>query len=51
MRLISNPLIPAELKKFIYYLPVEVVIRFDEELFTQKIEEHVANFERNRILA
>jgi tetraacyldisaccharide 4'-kinase len=50
-RLINNPFVPCNLKDFIYYLPIEVVIRFNEELFTQKIENHVANFERNRIVA
>jgi tetraacyldisaccharide 4'-kinase len=44
VRLTNNPFIPDEMKPFIYYLPIKVVIRFDEELFTQKIENHVRNF-------
>jgi len=51
MRLINNQLVPYEIRAFFYYLPVEVVIRFNEKLFTQKIENHVANFKRNSILA
>ncbi|MDR3218516.1 MAG: tetraacyldisaccharide 4'-kinase [Dysgonamonadaceae bacterium] len=50
VRLTDNPYFPDELKSFIYYLPIEVIIN-KEELFTQKIENHVANFKRNRILA
>jgi len=44
VRLANNPFIPNEIKTFIYYLPIEVVILFDENLFKQKIESHVANF-------
>ena len=44
MRLANNPFIPNEIKAFIYYLPIEVVILFNEELFTQKIENHVRKF-------
>ena len=44
MRLANNPLVPNEIKAFIYYLPIEVVILFNEELFTQKIENHVRKF-------
>jgi len=51
MRLINNPFVPYEIRVFFYYLPIEVVIRFNENLFTQKIENHVANFKRNSILA
>jgi len=51
MRLTNNPFVPDEIKAFIYYLPIEVVILFNEDLFTQKIESHVANFKRNGILA
>jgi len=43
VRLANNPYFPEEIKAFIYYLPIEVVIRFDEELFIKKIESHVAN--------
>jgi tetraacyldisaccharide 4'-kinase len=51
MRLTGNSFVPEEIKAFIYYLPIEVVILFNEELFTQKIENHVRNFKRNGILA
>ena len=51
MRLTNNPFVPEEIKAFIYYLPIEVVILFNEELFTQKIENHVRNFKRNNSLA
>ena len=44
MRLASNPLVSEEIKSFIYYLPIDVVIHYDEELFKQKIESHVAKF-------
>ena len=44
MRLTNNPFVPEEIKAFFYYLPIEVVIRFDEEIFKQKIENHVRNF-------
>jgi tetraacyldisaccharide 4'-kinase len=50
VRLADNPYFPENLKAFIYYLPVEVIVN-QEEIFTQKIEEHVANFKRNRIMA
>lgn len=52
VRLMSHPAVPEEIKKFMYYLPVEVVFHpGQEELFTQKIEDHVKNFARNRIMA
>jgi len=51
VRLINNPFVPDDIKSYIYYLPIEIVILFNEELLTQKIEDHVANFKRNRILA
>lgn len=52
VRLSDNPFVPEEIKAYIYYLPIEVVIcRNEEELFIQKIENHVTNFKRNRILA
>jgi len=44
MRLANNPLVSDKIKSFIYYLPIEVVILFNEELFTQKIENHVRKF-------
>ena len=52
MRLMDHPEIPDEIKKSMFYLPIEVVFQEgQEELFTQKIEDHVKNFARNRILA
>ena len=51
MRLTGNSFVPEEIKAYIYYLPIEVVILFNEELFTQKIENHVRNFKRNSSLA
>jgi len=50
-RLSHHPLVPDEIKAFIYYLPIEVVIHFNEELFIQNIENHVRNFKRNGSLA
>ena len=44
VRLAHNPFVPDEMKVFTYYLPIVVVIRFNEELFTQKIENHVRKF-------
>ena len=44
VRLSNNPFITEDIKAFIYYLPIEVVIRFNENLFIQNIENHVANF-------
>ena len=51
VRLVNNPLVPNEMKSLIYYLPIEVFIRFNEELFTQNIENHVRKFKRNGIMA
>jgi tetraacyldisaccharide 4'-kinase len=52
VRLMHNPHIQEEIKGLIYYLPIEVVFEpGQEELFTQKIENHVRNFKRNRIMA
>ncbi|MDR1720309.1 MAG: tetraacyldisaccharide 4'-kinase [Dysgonamonadaceae bacterium] len=52
MRLNDSHNLNPELKKALYYLPVDVGFKSQKEsLFKQKIEEHVRNFERNRILA
>ncbi|GHV31814.1 tetraacyldisaccharide 4'-kinase [Bacteroidia bacterium] len=52
VRLMHNPHIQEEIKGLIYYLPIEVVFEpGQEELFTQKIDDHVRNFKRNRIMA
>jgi len=51
MRLLNNPFIPEELKTYFYCLPIEVEIRFNEELFINNIENHVRNFKRNCIMA
>jgi tetraacyldisaccharide 4'-kinase len=50
VRLVDNPYFPEKLKASTYYLPIEIVIN-QEELFIQKIEEHVATFKRNRVMA
>jgi len=44
MRLINNPFVPEDIKAYIYYLPIEVVVLFNENIFKQKIENHVRNF-------
>jgi tetraacyldisaccharide 4'-kinase len=52
VRLMSHPAVPGEIKRVMYYLPVEVVFHEgQEESFTQKIKNHVKNFARNRIMA
>jgi len=52
MRLINHPAVPEEIKKYLFYIPIEVAFHAgQEELFIQKIEDHVKNFARNRILA
>ena len=52
VRLMNNSYIQEEIKDLMYYLPIEVVFKSgQEELFIQKIEDHVRNFERNRIVA
>jgi tetraacyldisaccharide 4'-kinase len=52
VRLMHNPHIQEETKSLIYYIPIEVVFKQgQEELFIQKIENHVTNFTRNRIMA
>jgi tetraacyldisaccharide 4'-kinase len=52
MRLMHNLYINDEMKAFMYYIPIEVAFKQEqEELFTQKIKDHVRNFTRNRIMA
>jgi len=52
VRIMSHSAIQDEIKNFMYYIPVEVVFcREQEKLFIQKIENHVENFARNRIMA
>jgi tetraacyldisaccharide 4'-kinase len=52
VRLIHHPSVEKEIKKFMYYLPVKVAFPEEQELlFIQKIENHVKNFTRNRIMA
>jgi tetraacyldisaccharide 4'-kinase len=52
VRLMNNPFIPEEIKAYLYYLPIEVVFHSNQEnLFIQKIEDHVKNFARDRIMA
>jgi tetraacyldisaccharide 4'-kinase len=51
-RLSDNPYIAEEIKPFLFYLPIEVVFSPNkEESFIKIIENHVTNFERNRLLA
>ncbi|MDR1682803.1 MAG: tetraacyldisaccharide 4'-kinase [Candidatus Symbiothrix sp.] len=52
VRLLNNPYLSEEIKPHLYYLPIEVAFYGeDEHLFTSKIENHVKEFARNRILA
>jgi tetraacyldisaccharide 4'-kinase len=52
VRLMHCPHLREEIKNFIYYIPIETVFETEQEqLFTQKIENHVTNFKRNRIVA
>ena len=52
VRLMNNSHIQEEIKDLMYYLPIEVAFKSEqEELFIQKIENHVRNFKRNRIMA
>ncbi|MDR1633184.1 MAG: tetraacyldisaccharide 4'-kinase [Dysgonamonadaceae bacterium] len=52
VRLMHNPHIREEIKGLIYCVPIEVVFKSgQEELFIQKIENHVTDFTRNRIMA
>jgi tetraacyldisaccharide 4'-kinase len=50
VRLAGQAGVAEDLKKFMFYVPVEVVVR-EGDLFTLKIEEHVKNFARDRIVA
>jgi tetraacyldisaccharide 4'-kinase len=51
-RLIDYPDLDSRMKNVLYYLPVTVVFNLgQEEIFIQKIEKHVKNIARNRILA
>jgi tetraacyldisaccharide 4'-kinase len=50
VRLTNNSYLSEQIKPLMYYLPIKVTIN-QEELFTQKIENHVTTFKRNRILA
>jgi len=52
VRLMNNPHIPEKIKEFMHYLPVEVVFNLEQEnIFIQKIENHVRSIKRNRVLA
>jgi tetraacyldisaccharide 4'-kinase len=44
VRLANHPFLSDEMKAFIYYLPIEVIINLNEDKFIQKIENHVRNF-------
>lgn len=50
-RLTANKEFPDELKPFVYYIPIKVDFRLNQEsLFKELIINHVESFERNRIL-
>jgi tetraacyldisaccharide 4'-kinase len=52
VRLQADSFFTEKIKASLYYLPIEVVFQQEQEqLFIQKIENHVRNFKRNRILA
>jgi tetraacyldisaccharide 4'-kinase len=52
VRLMHNRYIRDEMKGLMYYIPIEVVFKQEQEkLFIQKIEDHVKNFTGNRIMA
>jgi tetraacyldisaccharide 4'-kinase len=52
VRLMNHSAVSEEIKPFMYYIPIEVVFTAgQEEIFTQKIENHVNNFARNRVMA
>jgi tetraacyldisaccharide 4'-kinase len=52
VRLMGHPAVAEEIKKFMFYVPVEVVFKENQEdLFIYKIEEHVKNFARNGVVA
>ncbi len=52
VRLLNNKYIPADIKKYIFYLPITISFHQKQEsLFIQKIENHVKDFARNRIMA
>lgn len=45
VRLMGNSELPEDLRRFIYYIPLEVEIKADEsELFNQRIKDHVRAF-------
>lgn len=51
VRLIDSPLVDEELKQSIYYLPIEVDFRQNQEAnFNKQIISHIENFKRNKIL-
>jgi hypothetical protein len=48
----GHPNVADGLKRFLFYLPVEVAFAAgQEESFIHKIEDHVTSFKRDRILA
>ncbi|MCC8145339.1 MAG: tetraacyldisaccharide 4'-kinase [Bacteroidales bacterium] len=52
VRLLDNANIPDDIKSSFFYLPIEVFFLLDQEsLFKQKIESHVKDFTRNRVMA
>ncbi|GHT71134.1 tetraacyldisaccharide 4'-kinase [Bacteroidia bacterium] len=52
VRLMDCPNISESVKKALYYLPVEVIFKQEQEyMFKQKIENHVGNIKTNGIMA
>ena len=52
VRLLGNKHLPESIKSYIYYLPIEVSFHLEQEnSFIQKIENHVKDITRNRIMA
>lgn len=50
-RLADSKEFPEEVKPFVYYMPIEVGFRLNQEpLFKELVINHVESFERNRIL-
>ncbi len=51
VRLITNKSVSDEIKKTLFYLPVKITFNLEQEnIFKQKIIEHVETFKRNRLM-
>ena len=52
VRIEDHPALDEEMKSRMFYLPIEVVFHLEQQsLFNKKIENHVRNLTRNRIMA